>query len=143
VDLVTTPEVLTVVSASPFSEGTDVDVLNAGSAHAVLVEGATIDDITSTTLTMDDSMVGSGVQVGDYVAPAGTTPIVQVPDHAIPWLVALIASEAMEHHDPQGSTRMAARAQVLLGQMTKIASPRTMSEPQTLADPMSPFGMYR
>ncbi len=134
VDLETDEYAFTVADASVLDEDADYDVISAGNAHMVLAEDATLDDLSGSVATMEESLLGSGIQVGDYVAPAGTTPIVQVPDHAIPWLVALIASEALEHHDPQGSTRMAQRAAMLLGQMTKIASPRTLSEPQSAGD---------
>lgn len=141
-DFETDPDELTVDDGSVFTTGDDADVISAGSAHQVLAEDIGL-TVAGNVLTSDTTLLGSGVQLGDYVAPAGTTPIVQVPDHATPWLVALIASEAMEHHDPQGSTRQAQRAAALLGNMQKISAPRTLSEPETLSDPLSPFEAFR
>lgn len=137
VDLEADDDELTLDDGSVFSSGDYIDVISAGNAHAVLAEDVRISTLAGDVVTADRSLLGSGVERGDYVSAQGTSPILQIPDHAIPWLIQLTAAEAMRQHDPDGAARAERKAEKLYAAMVAIASPRTLSEPQSAGDTMA------
>lgn len=139
VDLETDDTSFSVDDPSAFAEDDEIDVIAAGNAHQVLVEDATIDDISGDVFTTADSMEGSGIQVGDYVTQAGTTPIVQLPDELLPWLVQLVASRALEGNDEAASDRLARRAADIWRSVQAIAKPRTDGASESWVDPLNPY----
>lgn len=136
-DFESDPLGITLEDGSVFTSGAYIDVLSSGNAHAVLAEDVRISGLAGDVVTADRSLLGSGVERGDYVSAQGTTPILPIPDHAIPWLIQLTAAKAMRQHDPDGAARADAEARELLADMTGIASPRTLSEPQSAGDTMA------
>jgi hypothetical protein len=68
------------IDTSVISTSTDVDLVMAKSGCEILAMDLTPSNVTSVSVTVSNSDVPSSLAVGDYVALAGKTPVVQLPD---------------------------------------------------------------
>ncbi len=137
-DFETDPLAFSVASVAEFAEGDDVDIVNQGNAHMLLVEDATIDDISGLVITVAETLLGSGAQVGDHVAPAGYTPVVQVPDFMLPWLVLEVAT-ACVFNEPDEARRLRAEADDAERACMPVTTPRSYADPVVMVDRNNPL----
>lgn len=119
-----------------YNVGTEIDVISAGNAHQVLVDETAIASFpNSTTLAFADDLEGVGVQADDWTAPAGQTPLVQVPDSMIPLLSYRTALAALASAgDREGFKACLAWGQEsqLERKQIKLLEPRSESEPRSI-----------
>lgn len=132
------------IVANPLSwtAGSSIDVIGQGNAHQVLGESMTVSGVSTLTVTISSptTLAGTGIQSGDYVANAGYTPIVQVPDFMVPQLITLVAAECLEASgDRDSANRLFARAQQLDATNKHITRPRTVAEPAIVMGRGSPW----
>jgi hypothetical protein len=118
-----------------WTTGSKVDVISAGNAHQVLLDAGVVDTVlTSTVLVFTDLVDGTGLQIDDYVATHGQTPIVQLPDFMVPLLTYRVASAAlMAHGDRDAAKEAAKEAERLSALADQTLSPRSEAEPLTVS----------
>lgn len=129
-------------NAGSWTTASRLDVINAGNAHQALGDALRVSAIaTSTTFTFTTSLVGLGIEAGDYVASNGYTPIVQAPDFMAPLLVSMVTAECLATQgDLVASQRLAARAGQQIAAVTSVKRPRNMAESRTIGGRNSPWG---
>ena len=100
---------------------------------ATSVAGAVISGIT----------VSSDVAVGDYVCPAGQSPIPQIPYELHPVLMQLTASRVVGRlGDAKGKQLLSEAANNMLKNMIENLKPRIANQPQRIVNLESPVGGY-
>lgn len=103
---------------------------------------ATPTAVTSTTITF--TSVPSTVSVGDWVAPAGQTPVPQIPVEFRPLLIQRVA---VKYYEIQGYMEKMKAAQMKLEAMEKdlfmLINPRVVEEPKNIVADYNLIGGYR
>jgi hypothetical protein len=140
---------LTMDSTIPagWTTGTLLDIINAGNAHQVLNADLAV---TGTGASyVDVASYSSFVATGDYVSTAGTTPIVPLPDQAVPLLILRVAQACHLAHKEYAA---AASLNKLIDEATDTCldslKPRNQGEPKYLvpqndAWSAGPWGAWR
>jgi hypothetical protein len=100
---------------SVWSEGDTIDIVGAGNAHQVLVESFAIVAVTTFSVEVA-ALTNSGVALGDWIATAGTTPLVQLPDVMLSALIRRVAEAALEAADDAAGAEREGRAAHRLGE---------------------------
>lgn len=122
-----------------------MDIVSAGNAHQTLVASGEIDQVVaSTNFDFEETLDGTGIQIGDYVAAAGFSPVLQIPDFMFSLLSYRVATAALMSSGDKDAARMAhgeAERQSALAEMT--LSPRTESEPLTISPSFSALHLGR
>lgn len=124
---------LTLDTALTFSSTTPADVISGGNAHSAIVSDATPAAGAAGVANINLSLFPRGwgdAQVGDYVSPAGFTPIAQIPEIMESLFVLRVAAAALEAN---GETEPAARVEALAKQrearVEQLLKPRVAAEP--------------
>ena len=92
-------------------------------------------DLTSTLVSGNDitfSSLPSQLAVGDYVALAGYTPVVQLPPDFQPILSLLTAAEMISAMDQAKGDKLIARAELALNNARELINPRVEGELETI-----------
>ncbi len=129
-----------------WSAGDALDIVSAGNAHQVLVTDVEIDSVNATEVDFAQDLTGSGVQVDDWLATAGTTPIVQVPDSMIPLLAyrtALACLSAAGDRDGFALCMQWGESAQLEIKQRKLLEPRSESEPRSISTAHSALWLGR
>ena len=132
-----------------------LDFINHHNAHHLLAEGFQIVDITAanTKIEFDQDipsgvvcrsplgLLGAPVIDADWVSVSGTTPLVPVPDEAIPFVVQAIAVEAMSigGADEQAYARASRSLTSLRESLEDHVHDRQGAEPRYVAPRNSPI----
>ena len=122
-----------------FTAGAYVDVTNHGNSHQLLLDRWLLSAASSYTLTSLTAWGGSGVTSGNYVTLSGTTSIVPVPDHMLPWLIARVSAACLQGNDPQNAQIQRGIAADCEARAISISKPRSMAEPNTIVTRNSPY----
>lgn len=135
-DFVKQPNRITLESAlTPTPSAGDLwDVVSAGNAHQLLLDGGEIDTVTGGGLNLNftDSLNGSGIFPGDWVAPAGFSPVVQLPDYMESTFIDRVAQVALEAADDEQAAEVVRRRAALKSERaTGVGIPRSEAEPRT------------
>ncbi len=89
-------DVTVAVLPSTLATGVSCDFVQGYSGNSYLGYDQAIQSIAGTTLTFDTDAVPTDLQVGDYVTVSNTSPILQIPDVGVPYLVTLTAMEILQ-----------------------------------------------
>lgn len=116
------------------ANGSRFDIVSQGNAHSLFHDRLTVASSTASTVVATESIDDTLAESGDYLAPHGTTPILQVPDHMVPWAVQLVAAACLAAHQDKGASADAAEeARNLAAGAVSLSHPRTEAEPVILA----------
>lgn len=133
------------VKPSTITLSTPVDVIQARPNFDLLGKSATPGGVGATTIILVNADV-SGAIVGDYIALAGETPIVQLPVELHPILVALVTGRVLEAIGDREAYSIAyERAVVRMRAMEALFLPRVEGKPRKAVNHYSSLrgGRYR
>lgn len=138
--------------ASIFTAGSHVDVISEGNAHQVLTwsylpTDYQVDSVTPAGSTFvilleepHRTEVRDLIELGDWVALQGFTPVVQVPESMIPLLVETVALRALHHEgDKEGFARVAALSSDSARKALGTLDPRSEAEPKRIVPRDTPL----
>jgi len=131
---------LTMTASLPaaWTTGTVVDVINAGNAHYVHNPDLAVTGTGSAYI--DVASYSSFVAAGDYVTVEGTTPIVPLPDVAVPLLVRRLALACLEaQKDVEAAAIERAAVTRLTGRLIEALKPRSKGDPSFIVARGSAF----
>lgn len=115
-----------VAAAGSVTNGVSVDVVQGVSGWDVLASDVTV-SVAALNFTLPSAV--SGAAVGDYIALAGTTPVVQLPSELHQLLVQAVTVRVYEAlGDKQGVALALAQQERLLGYARSMLSPRVHGE---------------
>ena len=119
------------ISGTGWTTGTDVDIIGSGNAHQVLSEDI---DLTGTgASTIDMASYPSTIEVGDWVATAGQTPLVPLPDFLVPLLMTRVALQALNGAgDAEAFDRMFKLGDLLERGARTVLEPRSEAAPRVI-----------
>lgn len=111
---------------STFTVGTKIDFIRGKSGAATLKPyDATITAVSSPTVTFLASEVPTDLAIGDYLSIAKTSPLVQLPDEAVPLLECWTAERILEAiGDLENAQVLAQRSQQVEMNLKMLLSPR-------------------
>lgn len=116
----------------------DIDFINGVSGNWYLSTDSQIIGITGNTLTFNALSVPDELRAGDYVSLAGTSPILQIPEVGMPYLVTLTASDMLQAlSDFDGKANLESRAKEQKENFLKVISPRIDGEPTIIINDRS------
>lgn len=106
--------------------GVDVDFVQGKSGCSILEMDVEILTATSTTITFASSDdIPEDLVAGDYISLAGTTPVIQMPDEAVPLLECWTAERiCYAIGDFDGAQILVNRAQKIEENLKKVLTPR-------------------
>lgn len=108
------------------------DVIGVGGSHQVQADELAISVVDGTIVTLTEDYP-SNVAVGDWISAAGTTPLAQIPDHLVPFLVSRVSALALAAHgDQAGFTRAATISADLERRALPTVDPRNEAEPRVI-----------
>lgn len=121
-------------AGSEWVDGSFVDVIIGESPFDFRAQDAQIIDINGAVIELDPAVIAE-VQVGDYVALSGETPVPQfVPAEALQWLAQLAGARCLQAlGDTEGFKIAAAKAQVMEQNLKNLISDRIEGQPQRLS----------
>lgn len=118
-----------------FAAGDLLDIVSAGNAHQTMAGELEVVNVDATQIDFDTDLTGCGAQLGDWIADAGTTPVVQVPDSMIPLLVYRTALSCLSAAGDKAGFALCLQygeAAGLEAKQRKLLEPRSESEPRTV-----------
>ena len=122
VTVVSIPSVLTI--------GRDIDFIAGQAGNSCLGIDAEILNITGNTLTFATGTVPTDLAAGDYISIAQTSPVLQIPDDAVPYLVTLTAMEMLGAiSDYDGMERLKETRDDQKKNLMLLLEPRAEGEP--------------
>lgn len=113
-----------------------VDIIGAGNAHQALADDLGVDAVDAFSVTVEADLTGSGIQLGDWIATTGTTPLVQVPDSMIPLLAYRTALACLSAAGDKTGFALCLEWGAQSGleaKQRKLLEPRTESEPRSIS----------
>lgn len=109
--------------------GSVIDFIQGTSGNQCLEIDKTIQNITGNTLTFTTGDVPTDLAIGDYISIAGTTPVLQVPDASVPYLVTLTCMDILQAiSDFEGYDRLEKIAGQQKTNLLKLMEPRIEGE---------------
>lgn len=132
---VTTTDVVVDAVATDITVAAVVDFIEAKSGNTLLGMDKTVANIAGTTLTFAVADVPSSLAVGDYIALAGYSPVVQVPNEALLLLETLTARMILEAiGDFDGAGILKDREKELIDNFRKLIEPRNPGSPKKIVN---------
>jgi hypothetical protein len=120
------------VTATPPSDWTisnTFDFISRNNGNDTLAKDLSVSAITSTTLTFTTSDIPTSLAIGDYVALAGESPYIQVPDDAVSLVQALTIVDLLESMgDAQAVEIAMAKADKLRAGLARVMGMRIEGE---------------
>ncbi len=118
---------------STFAADVEVDFLEARSGHSTRAMDVTLSGVAGTTLTFATGVIPTDLVVGDYLALAGQSPVIQAPDEVFPLLETSVSGMVLDAiSDFEGKAALEkdmARQDVNL---RGILEPRVRGEPKKI-----------
>jgi hypothetical protein len=100
-----------------------VDIIRGSAGCEYLAIGSLITGITGTDITL--SALPTGLQIGDWIALEGESPVPQLPRDLVPLLAQKVVVTVLESMNQRGAAEAAeARYQKLIGSAMSMISPR-------------------
>lgn len=129
--------VVTVASLpSTMTAGVDVDFVQGRSGNRLLAMDEAITNVAGTQLTFAADTVPSTLRIGDYIALAGETPVLQIPDEAYPLFETLVGQRILYAiSDFEGSKTLENDVKEETTELKKLLEPRTDQEPIKTVNP--------
>lgn len=110
--------------------GTDIDFVEGISGNSYLAIDKEIINIAGNTITFTSGDVPDDLAAGDYITVAGTSPVLQIPDVAVPYLVTLTAMELLQAmSDYEGMDRLRETRDEQKKNVMLVLEPRVEGEP--------------
>jgi hypothetical protein len=81
---------------STLTVGTDVDFIQGSSGNQCLGIDVEITNIAGNTISFGADTVPTDLESGDFISVAGTSPVLQIPDQAVPLLTTLTAMDVLQ-----------------------------------------------
>ena len=119
----------------------NVDILAGGNAHQWLDGRNASIGALNATVVIATGRWASTVSVGDYIAPEGQTPIVQLPDFMLTAAIRRIAAACLIAAGDERAGAEVAEAERLIDLALRTAIPRIEGEPKVIRTINSPFRM--
>jgi hypothetical protein len=130
VQSISDPSVTVVALPSNIILGSTVDFIAGTSGNSFVSIDNTITGVASNVLTFAADSLPSGLAVGDYVSISGTSPVLQIPDEAAPYLVTLTAMEILGAiSDYEGMGRLKETRDDQKKNLMLMLEPRAEGEP--------------
>lgn len=108
------------------------DFIKQDGAHEYISIDNTSSDITSNVLTF--TSLPSTLRVGDYVALAGESPLVQLPPNYRSVLAQRVAATILSNMNQPGADKAEKKAEKLLGIAQKAITPRVVGENRVIVN---------
>jgi len=126
--------------SSAWSNGTQLDVVNAGNSYAPLAADYDGASVVSSAITFTETMSGLGIAVGDYVALTGVTPLVPLPRNMHASLIRSVALRCLRRAGEfSEASELEQEHRRLLDKATDAAKPRGLAEPKIVRASNSPL----
>lgn len=86
------------VSSVPtaITTGSVIDFIQGTSGNSCIEIDKTITNVAGNTITFATGVVPTDLEAGDFISIAGTSPVLQIPDPAVPFLVTLTAMDVLQ-----------------------------------------------
>jgi hypothetical protein len=121
--------VVTATAPSGWSISNTFDLISRENGNSILAKDLTATTLDSTTITFTPANLPSNLAIGDYVALAGETPYIQVPDEVVSLVVQLTVADLLESMgDTNGSQMALGKAERLRQGLTKVLAVRVQGE---------------
>ena len=125
----TSTGIVTATTPSTWTTSDTFDIVSRLNGNDTLAKDLSASAISSTTITFTASDLPSTFAVGDYIALAGETPYIQVPDDAIPLVQQLTVTDLMEALGDQNALQISMqKAEKLRVGLTRVMSIRNQGE---------------
>ena len=136
---VSSPNVVVTSVPSGITVGSQVDFIQGKSGNSIYSMDITVQNISGTTITFNVGEVPTDLVAGDYIAPAGYSPVVNfVPNEVYSYLETLTCHRALvAQSDYEGADRLEKRMEREEKQMKMILEPRIDGEPTVIINPYS------
>lgn len=116
-------------SGSGLLTGVAVDFVRGKSGCRTMGIDKVITSVAGSTYDFALTDIPAGLQAGDYIVLAGYTPVLQIPDEAVPYLEATLAERVcVAIGDFEGAKVMSDRMPQIMKNLAKILSPRVEGE---------------
>jgi hypothetical protein len=124
-----TPTVTVNAVPSTISAGTIVDIIQAKGSGRILSFEVSVVSVTATSITFDPDDIPTELAVGDYVALADQSPVIQLPEECYPYFETAVGERVLYAiGDYEGSAKLREDGQVEEVALKKILSPRIEGE---------------
>jgi hypothetical protein len=115
---------------STWVTGDEFDLIKQDGAQEPLAIDQTSTTVSGTDLTF--ASLPTGLRVGDYVALAGETPLVQLPAEFRPILAQAVAAEILDDQNQPGAEKAQKKLQEMLAAAIKLVTPRVTGQPKVI-----------
>lgn len=116
-------------SGSGLLTGTSIDFVRGKSGCRTLGIDKTITSIAGSTFDFALADIPTNLQAGDYIVAAGCSPVLQIPDEAVPYLEACLGERICGAiGDIEGAGLLAGKMPTVMKAVLKVLSPRVEGE---------------
>lgn len=116
-----------------FTTGRRMDFIQGVSGNRYLSIDQQITNIAGSTISFGAGLVPTTLVIGDYVTLAGESPVLQIPDEAVPYLQTLTAYDALYTiSDYEGQDRLKDKMKQQKESLLSLIQPRITGEPETI-----------
>lgn len=126
IDLVTNTVTVTTIPAA-WVTGNRFDFIRQDGGHESVDIDLTSTLISGTSITL--SSVPTSLEVGDYIALSGQTPVVQLPPDYHPILAQAVAAQILDDMNQPGADKASKRLEKMLESVQTMVSPRVQGAP--------------
>lgn len=120
---------------SSFASNTVIDFVEGKSGCSLKAFDISIVSVSGLDITFATGEVPTSLVAGDYISPAGFSPVLQVPDEASPVLETWVGERILYAvGDFEGAQLLAARSVIIEENLKKILSPRVQGEPTKIVN---------
>jgi hypothetical protein len=124
------PDVTVASLPATMAVGIDIDFIAGSSGNSYLGIDKTIQNVSGTTVTFTAGDLPDDLAVGDLLSLSGTSPVLQIPDEAEPYLVTLTAMEILQAiSDYDGMARLKDTRDEQKKNLMLMLEPRAEGEP--------------
>ncbi len=137
---------------STFVAGFVIDFIKSASMPVILEQDVTITNVAGTQLTFATDDIPSRLVVGDWISPAGFTPIIPLMDESFQYFEGLCGIQILNSiGDYEGAARLMEEVKSDQKEIESLLEPRIDGEPEKIVNYHSllrqkswrPFGMFR
>lgn len=120
---------------STFIAGTEIDFVQGKSGCSILSMDVSITGVSGSQVTFATDAVPDDLVAGDYIALKQQTPVLQIPDEAVPLLEAWTGERILYAvGDFEGAQILANRAEEIKRNCLDVLSPRVEGEPTKIVN---------
>ncbi len=136
---INSPDIVVNMVPSDIAIGSQIDFIQGKSGNSIYGMDITVVNIAGTTITFSADDIPDDLAAGDYIAPAGYSPVVNfVPNECYSYLETLVSHRALtSQSDFEGADRLQSRIDREEKQLKMILEPRIDGEPTIIVNPYS------